>query len=119
MRSHGLARCWRQRNWYAEPSGLGKIANLNAADIGAYFGFGALLMLIGSIFELILGNTFPAVVFGSFGAFWFAYGGELVPSFGATTGYTTTGGARSPSYAASLAFLLLWVNALRSHMNEC
>ena len=52
------------------------------ADTGAYFSFGTILMLVGGFFELILGNTFPAVVFTSFGAFWFTYGGVLVPSFG-------------------------------------
>jgi succinate-acetate transporter protein len=55
----------------------------DAVDNGAYFGFGAILMILGGFFELILGNTFPAVVFTSFGGFWFTYGSFLVPSFGA------------------------------------
>ena len=33
----------------------------------AYFFFGGLLMIIGSIGEWIVGNTFPFVVFGTFG----------------------------------------------------
>ncbi len=40
-------------------------------------------MLIGAIFELILGNTFPAVTFASFSAFWFTFASTLVPSFDA------------------------------------
>lgn len=33
----------------------------------AYFFFGGVLMIIGSIGEWIVGNTFPFVVFGTFG----------------------------------------------------
>lgn len=33
----------------------------------AYFFFGGILMLIGAIGEWIVGNTFPFVVFGTFG----------------------------------------------------
>ena len=33
----------------------------------AYFFFGGLLMILGSIGEWIVGNTFPFVVFGTFG----------------------------------------------------
>jgi len=32
--------------------------------------------------QWILGNTFPCVVFGSFGSFWFAFGITLIPSTG-------------------------------------
>lgn len=35
--------------------------------IGAFFFFGCLLMILGSVGEWIVGNTFPFVVFGSFG----------------------------------------------------
>lgn len=54
-----------------------------AASTGVYYGFGAILMLLGGLLEWILGNTFPAVVFTSFGAFWFSFGSTLVPSFDA------------------------------------
>jgi len=40
-----------------------------SAGIGAYFFFGGLLMILGSLGEWITGNTFPFVVFGSFGMF--------------------------------------------------
>ena len=33
----------------------------------AYFFFGGLLMILGAIGEWIVGNTFPFVVFGTFG----------------------------------------------------
>jgi succinate-acetate transporter protein len=38
-----------------------------AAGTGTYFFFGGLLMILGSLGEFIIGNTFPFVVFGSFG----------------------------------------------------
>lgn len=42
-------------------------------------------MLVGGVLEFILGNTFPSVVFTTFGAFWLAYGGEDVLPSEATT----------------------------------
>lgn len=63
-----------------------------AASLASYFFFGGMLMTLGGIGEVwamlpwiciryankhqwILGNTFPFVVFTSFGAFWLTYGG--------------------------------------------
>jgi len=37
--------------------------------------------------QWILGNTFPFVVFCSFGAFWLGYGATLQPSYGAYSAY--------------------------------
>jgi succinate-acetate transporter protein len=37
--------------------------------------------------QWILGNTFPFVVFTSFGAFWLGYGATLVPAYGAYGNY--------------------------------
>ncbi|VZI06824.1 unnamed protein product [Fusarium fujikuroi] len=53
------------------------------ANVGAYFWFGGLLMLLGSIGEWILGNTFPSVLFGLFGGFWFTFGSTIVPDYNA------------------------------------
>jgi succinate-acetate transporter protein len=39
---------------------------VGSAGIGIYLFFGGLLMLLGSVGEWILGNTFPFVIFGSF-----------------------------------------------------
>ncbi len=50
----------------------------------AYFFCGGMLMFVGGLLEFVLGNTFPSVVFTTFGAFWFTYGATLVPSFNAT-----------------------------------
>jgi uncharacterized protein len=89
-----------------------------AASIGVYYGFGAILMLLGGFLEWILGNTFPAVVFLSFGAFWFSFGSTLVPSFYAYGLYAadpTTNpfeGLDSPAFAASLGMWLISMGVL-------
>ena len=36
-------------------------------ETGAFFFFGCLLMILGAVGEWIVGNTFPFVVFGTFG----------------------------------------------------
>lgn len=44
-------------------------------------------MMVGGLLEFFLGNTFPFVVFFSFGAFWLTFGGTLLPQFGAYAAY--------------------------------
>lgn len=76
-----------------------------AANIGSYFGFGGVLMILGSVGEVsnqqpmmgivknanlsqwIIGNTFPFVVFGTFGAFWLTFGFTLMPAYNAAGAY--------------------------------
>ncbi len=38
-----------------------------AALVGVFYTFGGMLQIIGSVMEWIIGNTFPFVVFGSYG----------------------------------------------------
>ena len=94
-----------------------------AASTGAYFFFGGVLMILGSIGEWIIGNTFPFVVFGTFGAFWLTFGATLVPSFNAYGAYVTNPeqmapmmgnpgsplGLQQPAFNASFAFFLLFM----------
>lgn len=44
-------------------------------------------MLLGGILEWVLGNSFPSIVFCTFGGFWFSYGATLTPSFAAYASY--------------------------------
>ena len=60
-----------------------------AATIGVFYFFGGMLQIIGSVMEWIIGNTFPFVVFGSYGAFWLALGATLQPSYNAEGAYTS------------------------------
>ncbi|PNS16342.1 Protein alcS [Sphaceloma murrayae] len=87
-----------------------------AATLGAYLFFGGLLMIIGGFGEFILGNTFPCVVFMSFGAFWLTYAATLTPYYNAYGAYSTTGnpadGLTSAGFNASFAFFQLWMGVL-------
>lgn len=48
------------------------------ADIsqGVFFFFGCMLMILGAVGEWIVGNTFPCVVFGTFGEYTRLIGGQ-------------------------------------------
>lgn len=58
-------------------------------------------MMIGGLLEFFLGNTFPTVVFLSFGAFWLSYGGTLLPQFAAYASYAPVGETASAGLATS------------------
>lgn len=47
-------------------------------------------MVISGVMEFIIGNTFPFVVFCSFGAFWLTFATTLVPFYNAYGAYSTT-----------------------------
>ena len=66
-------------------------------------------MVIGAVLEFILGNTFPFVVFGSFGAFWFTFGATLTPFYNAAGAY---GGNTSPVFAATFGYFQLYMGVL-------
>ncbi|SMR54267.1 unnamed protein product [Zymoseptoria tritici ST99CH_3D1] len=90
-----------------------------AASTGVYFFFGGLLMILGSLGEFILGNTFPFVVFGTFGAFWLAYAATLQPfynaygAYGDPTADTFPGnGLETRGFNASFAFFLVFMGVL-------
>ncbi|KAF2714197.1 GPR1/FUN34/YaaH-class plasma membrane protein [Pleomassaria siparia CBS 279.74] len=82
-----------------------------AAGTGTYFFFGGLLMILGSLGEFLIGNTFPFVVFGSFGAYWLGLAATLQPSYNAYGAYSTTGnpadGLNSNGFRSSFAFFFL------------
>ena len=122
MSTYGMERCGGERGfgyWYIlHPQPTQRInPDLNfSTHPAAYFFFGGLLMILGSIGEWIVGNTFPFVVFGTFGkpppspplhrcedcqhltrtlflilgAFWLTFGGTLVPSFNSYGAYVTS-----------------------------
>ncbi|KAJ0286978.1 hypothetical protein CBS470a_005669 [Colletotrichum nupharicola] len=83
-----------------------------AAGIPTYFFFGGLLMFVGGLLEWVLGNTFPATVFTTFGAFWASFGGTLNPSFAAFSSYAPAGeagaaGLATKGFNASFGFITL------------
>jgi len=88
-----------------------------AASIGVYFFFGGLLMLVGGFLEFIIGNTFPFVVFMSFGAFWLGFAATLQPFYNAYIAYETTpgdaaSGLASEGFQSSFAFFLVFMGLL-------
>jgi len=91
-----------------------------AASTGVYLAFGGILMILGGLGEWILGNTFPFVVFTSFGAFWISFALTLIPSTNAWGAYTpdpsdptaTHLGLESQGFNASFAFFQLFMGVL-------
>ncbi|KAF1976252.1 GPR1/FUN34/YaaH-class plasma membrane protein [Bimuria novae-zelandiae CBS 107.79] len=87
-----------------------------ASGTGTYYFFGGLLMTIGSLGEFIIGNTFPFVVFGSFGAFWLGWAATLQPFYNAYGAYSTTGdvadGLTTIGFRSSYAFFFLAMGML-------
>ncbi|KAL7894995.1 GPR1/FUN34/yaaH family domain-containing protein [Trichoderma sp. SZMC 28014] len=88
-----------------------------AATIPAYFFQGGLLMILGGLLEWILGNSFPAVVFCTFGSFWLSYGGVLNPSFAAFASFAgeneaSAAGLETTGFNAGLGFWFLFMGLL-------
>jgi len=88
-----------------------------AAGIGSYYFFGGLLMIIGGFLEFILGNTFPFVVFISFGAFWLTFAATLQPFYYAYGLYAPSGqpeaaGLGTVGFTASFGFFLVFMGVL-------
>ncbi|KAJ4989884.1 GPR1/FUN34/YaaH-class plasma membrane protein [Stagonosporopsis vannaccii] len=88
-----------------------------SASIGWYFFAGGLLMVLGGVGEWILGNTFPFVVFTSFGAFWLGYAATLVPEYGAYGNYAdpaTQGstGLESVGFNVGIAYFMICMGIL-------
>lgn len=74
-----------------------------------------MLMTLGGILEFVLGNTFPFVVFCSYGAFWLTYGATLTPMYNAYGAYSPAdpaAGLTDPTFLSSFAFFFLWMAAL-------
>ena len=81
------------------------------SNSGIFFFVGPLLLVLGTIFEWILGNFFSMMVQGLFSVFWLSFGMLQLPTLDLTASYT--GGAASPEYNAGIAlYLIVWGFAL-------
>jgi len=72
-------------------------------------------MILGGFLEFILGNTFPFVVFSSFGAFWLSFGATLTPYFNASAAYLPDDPAKAatdPVFASTFAFFHVYMGVL-------
>lgn len=100
--------------------GAGSDAGNASAGVGTYYFLGAVLLYAGGIGEWILGNTFPSVVFFTFGGFWGAFGATLTPYFNAIAAYDNADGFYN-SFAMFLIFMavlcfLYAIAALRTNI---
>ena len=95
---------------------------LGIATVGSYFWIGGLLLILGAIGEWVIGNTFPATVFATFGkivhmfkissdkclhilgGFFLTFGATLVPSYNAYGAY----GLSPSNVAADLASIRMF-----------
>ncbi|KAK4049984.1 hypothetical protein OIV83_003808 [Microbotryomycetes sp. JL201] len=80
----------------------------NSMIIGAFYFIGGVGSLLAGVMEWVLGNTFPATVFSTFGGFWLAFAFLLDP----TKSIAETLGAASVDYNAGLAIYLVWWSLL-------
>ncbi|KAF3760949.1 hypothetical protein M406DRAFT_18130, partial [Cryphonectria parasitica EP155] len=89
-------------------------SSTGAVGIPDYFFFGGVLMILGGILEWVLGNSFPCVVFVTFGAFWLTFAGTLNPAFAAYSSYAATGqpaatGLETQGFNASFGFFQVFM----------
>lgn len=78
-----------------------------------FFFFGGLLQFTTGLLEFVLGNTFPSVVFCTFGAFFLSLGGTLNPSFAAFSSFAPAGqdasvGLTTQAFNAGFGTLAPW-----------
>jgi len=88
-----------------------------AASIGWYLFAGGMLMVLGGVGEWILGNTFPFVVFTSFGAFWLGYGATLMPYYNSIAAYKVPGsetstGAETVGFNVGIGYFMICMGIL-------
>ena len=85
---------------------------------GIFFFVGPVLLILGTIFEWIMGNFFPMMVMSLFAVFWLSFGLLQLPTLGLAAAYSSTGtnaaqGAASVEYNAAIAlYLIVWGFAL-------
>ncbi|KAJ5378631.1 hypothetical protein N7509_011750 [Penicillium cosmopolitanum] len=88
-----------------------------AAFTGVLILMGGLLLVLSSILEFILGNTFSSVVFGHLGAFCLALGATLTPAFNSAAPYSPEGtntlaGLHSPGFVNTFAYFFVFMGLL-------
>jgi uncharacterized protein len=75
---------------------------------------GPVLLVLGTVFEWIMGNFFSMMVFGIFSVFWLSFGLLQLPTLDLAAAYSPSGtdaaaGAASRAYNAALAlYLIVW-----------
>ncbi|KAJ5641252.1 hypothetical protein N7490_005252 [Penicillium lividum] len=88
-----------------------------AAFTGVLILLGGLLLVLSSILEFILGNTFSSVVFGHLGGFCLAFGATMTPAFNSAAPYSPDGtntlaGLHGPGFVDTFAFFFVFMALL-------
>jgi succinate-acetate transporter protein len=98
----------------------GATAASSVAMLGGFYACAGIGLYLACIMEWIMGNTFPSVVFGTFGGFWLSYAiintptmqiaASFAPAADAGNGITATmAGSQSPSFNVGLGmYFLVW-----------
>ncbi|KZV94847.1 hypothetical protein EXIGLDRAFT_834682 [Exidia glandulosa HHB12029] len=89
------------------------------AQLGSYYACAGIGLYIAALLEWVAGNTFPMVVFGSFGGFWLSYAITISPSMAIAASFAPGGmsdvvaanaaGQASSAYNSGLGlYFLTW-----------
>ncbi|KAH6672954.1 GPR1/FUN34/yaaH family-domain-containing protein [Halenospora varia] len=84
-----------------------------SATTGVNIYFGGMLLIISGFLEFLLGNTFPSVVFFSYGAHFITFAVTFQPFYNAVAAYSPDGSqTQTPAFAASFAFYACFMGVL-------
>jgi len=98
----------------------GATAASSVAMLGGFYACAGIGLYLACIMEWIMGNTFPSVVFGTFGGFWISYAiinqpnmgiaASFAPASDASNGITATmAGQANPSFNVGIGmYFLVW-----------
>ena len=86
----------------------GATTNSLLALIGSFYFMGGMALYVAGILEFIIGNTFPALVFTSFGSFWLTLGGFLDPRFAVQTSLLTSQTGSAAEYYVPFGYYLIF-----------
>jgi len=79
----------------------GATAASSTAMLGAFYACAGIGLYLACIMEWIVGNTFPSVVFGTFGGFWISYGVIVQPTFDLAASFAPAADASNGITAAA------------------
>ncbi|KAK4055023.1 hypothetical protein OIO90_003364 [Microbotryomycetes sp. JL221] len=82
----------------------GTTSSAAATTVGAFYFIGGVGSYVAGILEWVLGNTFPATVFCTFGGLWLSFAFLLSP----TEGIAQALGPTSVDYNAGIALFFVW-----------
>lgn len=86
----------------------GATANSLLALIGPYYFMGGMALYVAGLLEFFIGNTFPALVFSSFGTFWLTLGSYIDPRIGVQQALLTGEGGSAAQYYVPWGFYLIF-----------